>query len=280
MLTALLGTVTAALFGSSDFLGGLASRRSSALSITALVYAVGVVLFAVVVLVVPPSLLTRSDILWSAASGVAGTIGVLALYAALAAGRMGVGAPITAALSGAGPAAFDLLRGSHVGAPALLGLVLALVAVVIVSTATHPEDEQAMTPRALALSVVSGTGFAISLVALSRTGHASSMAPLLIARCVGVVILGVALLARREGLSLAAGARRTSLAAGTLDVAANVTMLTAIRIGPLAVAAVIGSLYPVVTVLLARIVLRERLHRLQIVGVAIALAAVVLTALP
>ena len=104
--------------------------------------------------------------------------------------------------------------------------------------------------------------------------------PLLVARCVGVLMLGVALLARGGGLSFAVGARRTAVAAGVLDALANVTMLTAIRIGPLAVAAVIGSLYPVVTVLLARVVLQERLHRLQIVGVIIALAAVVLTALP
>jgi drug/metabolite transporter (DMT)-like permease len=193
---------------------------------------------------------------------------------------MGVVAPVTAALAGAGPAAFDLLRGSHVGVPALLGLALALVAVVIVSTATHPEDEHAMTPRALLLSVLSGVGFAVSLVSLSETAGASGMMPLLIARCTGVTILGLALLARGDGLSLAGGARRTALAAGALDALANVTMLTAIRIGPLAVAAVIGSLYPVVTVLLARIVLHERLHRLQIVGVTIALAAVVLTALP
>jgi len=280
VLTALLSTATAALFGSSDFLGGLASRRSPALSITAVVYAVGVVAFAALVLVFRPVAVTSADLLWAVASGVAGTIGVVALYAALAVGRMGVVAPITAALAGAGPAAFDLVRGSNVRPAALVGLVLALVAVVIVSTATHPEDEHAMTPRALVLSVVSGVGFAVSLISLSKTAGASAMMPLLVARCVGVLMLGVALLARGGGLSFAVGARRTAVAAGVLDALANVTMLTAIRIGPLAVAAVIGSLYPVVTVLLARVVLQERLHRLQIVGVIIALAAVVLTALP
>lgn len=280
MLTTLLSTATAALFGSSDFLGGLASRRSPALSITALVYAVGVVAFGAIVLAFRPLAVTRGDLLWAVASGIAGTIGVLALYAALAVGRMGIVAPVTAAIAGAGPAAFDLLRGSRVSVPALTGLVLALIAVVIVSNATHPEDEQGMTSQALLLSLASGVGFAVSLVSLSKTAGASGMTPLLVARCTGAMMLGVALLVRGGGLSLALGARRTVLAAGALDALANVTMLTAIRIGPFAVAAVIGSLYPVATVLLARIVLHERLHRLQIVGVTIALAAVVLTALP
>lgn len=280
MLTALISTATAAFFGSSDFLGGLASRRGPALSVTGVVYAVGAAIFAVALLLVRPASVSSADFGWSAAAGVAGTVGVLALYAALAAGRMGIVAPVTAALAGAGPAAFDLLRGSHVGTAPLVGLVLAIVAVVIVSTVTDPEDEHATPPRAVVLSVVSGTGFACSLIALSLTGHASGLAPLLVARCTGGLILAVALLSRGGGLGLGRSAMRPALLAGVLDAAANFTMLTALRIGPLAVASVIGSLYPVTTILLARTVLHERLHRMQIVGVGLALAAVVLTALP
>jgi drug/metabolite transporter (DMT)-like permease len=214
------------------------------------------------------------------ASGIAGTIGVLSLYAALAIGRMGIVAPITAALAGSGPAAFDLIRGSRVGPAQLAGLALALTAVVIVSTITHPEDEHAMTPRAVALSVAAGVGFAVSLIALSFTNHGSALAPLFTARLTGSIILGVALLARRRSIVFERGSAKTAVLAGVLDTGANITMITAIRIGPLAVASVVGSLYPVFTILLARVVLHERMHRMQIVGVALALAAVVLTALP
>jgi len=280
VLTALLSTATAAFFGSSDFLGGLASRRGPALSVTGVVYGVGVAIFAVTLLVLRPAAVTPSDLAWSVASGVAGTVGVVALFAALAAGRMGIVAPVTAALAGAGPAGFDLVRGSRVGPAPLIGLALAIVAVVVVSTVTDPEDEHATPPRAVALAVISGLGFACSLVALSFTGHASGLAPLLIARCTGAFMLVGALLVRGGGLGLDSSAMRPAMLAGVLDAAANVTMLTAVRIGPLAVASVIGSLYPVTTILLARTVLHERLHRLQVVGVVLALAAVVLTALP
>ena len=280
MLTALLGVATAALFGSGDFFGGLASRRSPALAVTGIVYAVGVVAFAVLLLVWRPDLVTRSDMLWGAVSGLAGTVGIIALYAALAIGRMSIVAPITAALSGAGPALFDLATGAQLRPVTVVGLVLALVAVIIVSTTTGTVEEHGMPPLAVALSVLAGASFASSLVSLSLTQAASGFAPLLIARVVGTLVMGVALVARRKEMSMDVSAGRMAAAAGLLDAGANITMISAIRIGPLAVASVVGSLYPVMTMLLARIVLGERLKRHQAFGVALALAAVVLTALP
>ncbi len=280
MLTALLGVATAALFGSGDFFGGLASRRSPALAVTGVVYVVGAVAFAVLLVVLRPELVTRADVLWGAASGIAGTVGIISLYAALAIGRMSVVAPITAALSGAGPALFDLVTGAQLKPVTLVGLVLALVAVIIVSTTTGTVEEHGMPPLAVGLSVLAGASFACSLVALSLTLSPSGFAPLLVARVVGCVIMGVALLVRRREMSLDPGSARMAAAAGLLDASANVTMISAIRIGPLAVAAVVGGLYPVATMLLARIVLGERLKRHQAFGVALALAAVVLTALP
>jgi drug/metabolite transporter (DMT)-like permease len=280
MLTALLGVATAALFGSGDFLGGLASRRAPALAVTGVVYVVGVVVFAALLLIVRPEQLTRADVLWGAVSGLAGTVGILSLYAALAIGRMSIVAPITAALSGAGPALFDLARGSHVGPVTMVGLGLALVAVIIVSTTTGTVEDHGMPPAAVGLSVLAGASFACSLVALSLTLPASGFAPLLVARAVGAVVMCVALIVRRREMSLDLRAARMAGAAGLLDAGANITMISAIRIGPLAVASVVGALYPVATMLLARIVLGERLKRHQAFGVALALAAVVLTAIP
>lgn len=280
MLTALISTLTATLFGSSDFLGGLASRRSPALTVTATVYAVGVVAFAALLLIVRPAAFSSGDLAWAAASGLAGTIGVLSLYAALALGRMGIVAPLTAAISGAGPAVFDLMRGVHVGIAQLVGLALAMVAVVVVSTINDPEDENRTPPRAIILAVLAGCGFATSIVCISLTNHASGFAPLLVARVTGLLVLAVALVARGMRPVLGEGSLAPAALAGFLDAGANVSMLTAVRLGPLAVASVIGSLYPVATILLARTVLRERLHRQQLVGVALALAAVVLTAIP
>jgi drug/metabolite transporter (DMT)-like permease len=280
MLTALLSTATAALFGSADFLGGLASRKSPALAVSTVMYATGAALLSVLLLVVRPHAVAGGDVAWGAVSGVFGTIGVVSLYAALAWGRMSVVAPLTAALAGGGPAAFDLLRGTNVGPAALVGLGLALVAVVIVSTTTGTVEEHGMPPRAVALSVLSGASFACSLVALSMTLPDSGFAPLLVARGVGLVLLGVAVLVRRREITWHADSVRLAVWGGLLDACANITMLLAIRVGPLAVAAVVGGLYPVATMLLARAILGERLKRHQAVGVALALAAVVLTALP
>jgi drug/metabolite transporter (DMT)-like permease len=250
------------------------------LAVTGVVYGVGVVIFAVLLLVVRPDVVTRGDLLWGAASGLAGTVGIIALYAALAIGRMSIVAPITAALSGAGPALFDLARGAQLRPVTLAGLALALVAVIIVSTTTGTVEEHGMPPLAVALSVLAGASFATSLVSLSLTVPSSGFAPLLIARLVGAAVMGVALLARRREMSLDLPAARMAVAAGLLDAGANITMIIAIRIGPLAVASVVGSLYPVMTMLLARMVLGERLKRHQAFGVALALAAVVLTAIP
>ena len=280
MLTALLASAGAVLFGSGDFLGGFASRKSPALAVSAVMYAVGAALFVLLLAVVRPQAVTIGDYAWAASSGVFGTVGVLALYAALATGRMSVVAPLTAGLSGAGPAVFDLLRGTRVGAMSLVGIALAFLAVVVVSTTRGTVEEHGMPARAIVLSVLSGVAFACSLISLSLTASASGFAPLLVARIVGLAIMGVALFSWRGSITWDAGSVRLAAFAGVLDAGANMAILSAIRVGPLAVASVVGGLYPVMTMLLARVFLGERLKRHQAFGVAIALAAVVLTALP
>lgn len=280
MLTALISTATAVLFGSGDFFGGLASRKAPALLVGAVMFATGVVVFPFVLLVVPPLALSRADVGFGAISGVVGMVGVLALYAALAIGRMSVVAPITAALGGAGPAVYDLLRGAEVGTTGLIGMVLAIVSVIIVSTTTGTVEEHGMPPKAVGLSVLAGSCFAASLIALSLTGAGSGFAPLLVARVVGTLGFAVAVFVRRKEMVFEASSMRLAVLTGVLDAAANVTMLTAVRIGPLAVASVVGGLFPVMTIVLARVVLDERLKRHQVAGVALALVAVVLTALP
>jgi drug/metabolite transporter (DMT)-like permease len=280
MLTALISTATAVLFGSGDFFGGLASRKAPALLVGAIMFATGVVIFPFVLLVVPPAALGARDVGLGAVSGVVGMVGVLSLYAALAIGRMSVVAPITAALGGAGPAVYDLLTGARVGLTGLVGMVLAVVAVVIVSTTTGTVEEHGMPPRAVGLSVLAGSCFAVSLIALSLTSVGSGFAPLLVARIVGTIGFAALVLVRRKEMVYEAASMRLAVLAGVLDAAANVTMLTAVRIGPLAVASVVGGLFPVTTMLLARVVLHERLKRHQVAGVALAHVAVVLTALP
>jgi drug/metabolite transporter (DMT)-like permease len=280
MLTAVLASTCAALFGCGDFLGGFASRKSSALAVSAVMFAAGAVTLLPLLAAIPPQAVSAADLAWGLSSGVFGAIGVMALYAALAAGRMSIVAPLTASLSGAGPAAFDLLRGTPVGALSLLGIGLALVAVVIVSTTQGTVEEHGMPTKAIALAILAGSAFAFSLTSVSLTDPASGFAPLLIVRIAGLAIMGLALLGWRKSITWDAGSMRLAALAGVIDVGANMAILSAMRIGPLAVASVVGSLYPVVTMLLARVVLGERLKRHQAFGAVLALVAVVLTAMP
>lgn len=278
-MTIIFAGATAVFFGFSDFFGGLASRRDSEVTVTATAHIVGLVLVALAALVFPAAAVTPRDLLLGAAVGVGGAVGVTALYGALARGRMSVVAPITAALSGSLPALYDFARGTALRPLALAGLGVALVAIVIVSSVGHPEDRAAMPPIAIGLSLLAGVSFSGSFIFLSMAGKTAGLVPLVMARVVSVALMGGLTLARSRGrISLARSAVAPALGAGALDAVANVTMLTAIRIGPLAVASVLGSLYPVATILLARFVLKERLHWAQRVGVALALAAVLMAA--
>jgi drug/metabolite transporter (DMT)-like permease len=279
MLTALTATLGAALYGAADFLGGFASRRDRALVVTIAAQATGLVALLALSVVLPPASWTDPLILWGIGAGVLGGLGVLALYAGLATGRMSVVAPITAALSGALPAAVGLATGAPLRWTALLGMALALLSVVIVSR--FAQDEGRGDPRkALLFAIAAGLGFGLAILCWAQTPESTRFAPLVLARITSVTMLG--------GVALIAGGGRVlphrdtlgiAVATGVVDAVANLTQVTALRMGPLALASVLGALYPVGTVVLARFVLHEHLRGWQRLGIAMALVAVVLTAI-
>ena len=276
MLTAVIATLGAALYG------GLASRKATALSVTIGGQVVGVVVLGIVSLALPPASWTDPILLWGIVAGLSGGTGVLCLYAGLAAGRMSVVAPIAASLSAAIPAAVGLiLRGERLGAVGAAGIVLALVAVVIVSMSDEPEEGAGSNSRAaLIFAVLSGIGFSGAILSFSQTPASAAFAPLVISRLTVIVVLGSIALARGVRPRHLSGVGGLVLATGLTDAAANAVQVTALRIGPLAIASVLGALYPVLTVILARYVLHERLRGWQRVGIVLALVAVVLTAWP
>lgn len=282
--TIILALSTSVLFGLGDFLGGVATRRDSAFAVTGTSHLFAIVLMALAVLVLPAAHPTTSDLLWGAASGLAGVVGVISLFGALAVGRMSIVAPISAALSASLPAIFDFATGTVLSPLTIVGIVLALVAIVIVSIAPdeqlHEPAHQYRPRRALALAILSGAGFSGSFIAFSFTAAESGLTPVLAARVVSIAISVVLALRFGRGFPVDRAALAPTLGAGLTDVLANITILTAIRIGPLAIASVLSSLFPVVVVALARIFLKERLHLWQKVGVVIAVVAVLLSTLP
>ena len=277
-MTALLATAAAALFGTSDFLGGLASRRVAAVLATLVAQLVGLGIFVVISLLTPGAVLTRQDLILGVVAGVAGGTGVLSLYAGLATGRMSVVAPITAALSGSLPAVVSAFRGETVPPVGIAGILLALGAVLLVSVAAADEGTGSA-KLALVYSVVAGIGFAGSMLCYAETTTTSGVLPLVPARMTTVTLLVTLALARRTGFSMDGRTRSIALFAGAVDAFANWSLVVALRLGPVAIASVLSSLYPVTTVVLARVVLSEHVTGLQRAGMAMAMLAVVLSAL-
>lgn len=215
---------------------------------------------------------------WGAASGVASAAAFALLYKTLAIGPMNVLSPVTALVSAALPVAVGLLEGDRPGAAGLIGLPLALAAVVLVSAG--PGARAARPSRtALALALGAGAAIALQLVFLHQAPTGSGVAPLIVGRAVSsaVTLSAAGLLHRRLGPEKPAYA--TAAGAGALDSLANLLFLLAARSGDLTVVAVITALYPAATVLLARGVLAERIHRGQLLGLGAAAVAVGLLAL-
>jgi drug/metabolite transporter (DMT)-like permease len=280
MTAVLMAAATAACFGIANFAGGLASRRDAALAVTANAHLLGAVLLGAGALLFPARDASLADAAWGGLAGVTGGLAVVALYAALAWGRMSIVAPITAAISAALPALYDVASGTVLRPITGVGIALALVAVLVVSAAGDTESRAAMPLRAVLLAAAAGVGFSVTLVAYSFSGADSGFVPLVSARVVSTLLLGSMTLARSRRYLVVPEARGFAFGSGAVDAVANVILITALRIGPLAIVSVLSAMHPVVTILLARAFLGERLQGVQRAGVALALVAVVMTALP
>jgi drug/metabolite transporter (DMT)-like permease len=278
-LAVVLALASALVYGAADFCGGMASRRATAFAVVALSQAAGLVgLLAVLPLLGGRP--TAVDLGWGAAAGLAGAAGLVLFYRGLAAGVMSVVAPVTALTAAAVPVLGGLALGERLPPWAAAGIALALVAVVLVAAEGGLPDLRAARSAGLPSALAAGVGFGAFFVLLDRTAPESSLWPLVASRSVSAVL--VVLLALTVRASLGVRGRTTLLVvlAGGLDVTSNTLFLLATQQGQLAITGVLASLYPVSTVLLAQLVLRERLVRAQLAGLAAAAAAVVLISLP
>ncbi|MFF0965943.1 EamA family transporter [Streptomyces sp. NPDC003703] len=277
MIALLLALGSSLAYGCADFLGGLGARKAHVLR-TVLVAAPASLAVELLLWPVLGASFSPAALGWGAASGVASALAFALLYRTLAIGPMNVLSPVTALVSAALPVTVGLLQGEHLAAAGLIGLPLALVAVVLVSAG--PGSRSARPSRtALLLALGAGAAIAVQLVCLHQTPSGSGVAPLITGRAVSsaVVLAAAGILRRRLGPQRPAYA--LSAAAGALDSVANLLFLCAARSGDLSVVAVITALYPAGTVLLARGVLAERVHRTQLVGLGAAAVAVSLLAL-
>ncbi|HEX6919643.1 MAG TPA: EamA family transporter [Actinomycetes bacterium] len=275
-MAALLALLSSVLWGGSDFLGGTVSRRLAAPVVVGASQLVGLLAVTAVTAGLGELGGPSGYLPWAVGAGLAGLVGLVAFYSALAIGTMGVVSPI-AALGVVVPVLVGLLRGERPGTVQVFGIVLAVVGVVL---ASGPELSGRAGARPLLLAVLAAFAFGLALLFIAEGGRTSTLMTLVAMRATSVAVMVVALgaVARRTSLGLRAGDVPVITVMGVGDVGANLAFGVASTKGLVSVVAVLGSLYPVVTVLLARVVLAERLARVQNVGVAVALAGVVLIA--
>lgn len=291
MLTAVLGLTGALIFGSADFFGGLAAKRISALLATAVAAFAGLVVLLLALPVIGGTW-SESAIFWGGLSGVTGALAISLLYACLAVGPMSILSPLTAVVSAVVPMTFGLLQGDRFAPVGYWALGLALVAVVLVG---FVPEKGAVRPSITALLMAVGSGAMIGafMILIAQTPDDSGLVPLVMNRAVNgtimfVVVALLALVARARRTqksvspALTHGSHRSAtvrtgillaLLCGAVDVVANFLLLLGIRAGDLSVMSVLTAMYPAGTILLAAVVLKERIAPVQWAGLILALAA-------
>ncbi|WP_217920754.1 DMT family transporter [Miltoncostaea oceani] len=272
MLALALGLVSSVSWGIADFLGGVASRRAAALTVVALSQGVGLLLALVVVAATRTGPPPAEDMLLGVAAGISGVIGLVAFYRGMAVGSISIIAPISA-LGALVPLAVDLVAGRTPGTLALVGMVVALAGASLAARAPGPASR-----RGIGLALVAAVGFGGFFALLGEAASESALWGLTAARLGSVPLALAAILVVGPGVALAGRTIAMVCAAGVLDASANMLFALGSQRGLVSVVAVVGSLYPVMTVVLAGSLLDERLSRLQAAGAVLALGGVVLIA--
>ncbi|MBA3868727.1 MAG: DMT family transporter [Anaerolineae bacterium] len=269
----LLGLATAGCWGAGDFCGGLASKRSSVYSVVIGSQLVGLFLLIILALAVGEHVPSLTHMLWGVAAGVFGTLGLMALYRALAIGKMSLVAPVAAVVTAAVPVIVSLFTDGLPQPIQLFGFGLAIAGIWM---AASDQSTTHFNLRDLQLPVLAGIGFGLLLVSINQASEKTVFLPLVVARFATLCIMLI-LASQQQQLHQLRSMRWPIIAlAGIFDTGANVLFGFAGQVGRLDIVAVLASLYQVSTVLLAWVILKERISRRQGIGMLVILAAIVL----
>jgi drug/metabolite transporter (DMT)-like permease len=278
----LLGLAAAVLYGSGDFLGGLAARRAHVLAVLTLAEGAGAAV-ALAAAAMSPGPASLAGLAWGTGAGLIGGLGLIIFYIGLAAGPMSVVAPVSGLVSTVLPVAVALADGERPGAGVYAGALLCLVAVVLASSAGETSAAQRHTRpgRAIAYGIVAGVPFGLFFLLIRNAGQTGELWPVAAARIGELAVVLTAAAVLRRGLRLRRAGGWLLLAAagaGVIDVVANICYVAATRTGMFGLAVVLASLYPGITVLLARVVLGERLRWVQRAALGLAAIGILLVA--
>ena len=281
MLAVLLALAAAAGYGGSDYTAGLAARQASVVRVTVLVEVTSAALLLCVIPFISSQGPTLTSVLWGAGAGASGVAGAMALYL----GFRHAAFSVASSVSAVGSAAFSVLAGVALGEQpgplSLAGIALALPAIVAVSAPASRPGRQGPTGRhavGVGLGLVAGAGFGLFFIGLNEAGSSTDLWPIVIAQVSAMVTVTCVAAVTRDLRLPPAGARPLSVLAGAIGAAGTAMFFLATHHGLLAVTAVITSLYPAVTILLARALSGERLTALRIIGLCLAAASVGLIA--
>jgi drug/metabolite transporter (DMT)-like permease len=281
----------ALLYGSADFLGGVATRRARALSILPASALAGL-LIVLIAAAASGGPVRLPGLAWGLAAGAVGGTGLIVFYAGLAEGPMTIVAPTSALTATVLPVAFSLTQGERASLSVYAGALICLAAIVLVSSAGTPADGHRGTGgvfdrlagrgvhvRAIGYGLTSGATFGLFFIFLKNGGESGALWPVFAARLAGLVIIIAAAMVTRTRPVVSSGGARLLLAtfgSGLLDASANVCYVLATRAGLFGLAVVLTSLYPGITVLFARLALGERLRPIQLGGLLLAALGVIL----
>src|SRR5215472_5319489 len=289
MLPIVYSLISVLCWGTSDFTGGYASKRSDAFLITVCAHLSGSALMLTSALVTHAPVPDRASQLWALLAGTMGGTALAIFYRTLAGGKMGLTAPVAALIGAAIPTAFGMMTEGIPGKLPIVGFLLAAAGIWLIS---RPEERlpilsngQPRTagdrkrPEGIATAVLCGVGFAGFMLAINQVGNSSVVWSAAYSRLASFVVVGLIVLARRQPIRLDRRDALLALLAGAIDVTGTALFIRADQTGRLDSAVVITSFYPAVTVILARLILKEHFHRWRALGILASLVAVPLIAL-
>jgi drug/metabolite transporter (DMT)-like permease len=262
-------------WGIADFGGGIGTRRVHLVWVLVVSQVAGLLLVGAIALATLPQPPSGRELAWGVFGGVMGAVGLSCFYRALAIGTMGIVGPITAT-GAVVPVAYGLARGEHPSALQGVGIVVAVSGVVAASLEPLPEGAGRKLATGVGLSLFAALGFGSAILGLNRVSQAGVVWGTLTLRLAVVPIVCLAALLLRPSVARLRPTVPILVAAGLFDTGANLLYGASARHGLISVVSVLGSLYPVVLVVLARVLLAERIARPQLAGVAVALAGVAL----
>jgi drug/metabolite transporter (DMT)-like permease len=275
-MSILYAALSALMYGAADFCGGMAVRKAPLPAVLAFSQGIGLAVALAASLAFGFHLASPADLLWGALAGVSGAAGIAALYSALASTIVAVASPLAAVTGAVIPVLLGVAAGERPAAAAWAGIVLGVCAIALLTAGPSKTAREGAIRRAALLGVLAGLGFGLFFFAISRTSHASGLWPLVAARVATVSLVTLFIGLTRRPLRLSAASVPMALLSGTLDMSANIAFLLASRSGLLSISAAVAALYPGPTVVLAWIILREKVTPLRVAGLALALAGVAL----